>query len=107
MFEALQPQSPDKILMLMQMFREDPRADKIDLGVGVYRNAEGITPVMRAVKAAEQRLLEDQTTKAYVGLTGDPAFADAMVELILGDSIPRDHVAASASTGGTNALRNA
>ena len=107
MFEALQPQSPDKILMLMQMFREDPRADKIDLGVGVYRNAEGITPVMRAVKAAEQRLLEDQTTKAYVGLTGDPAFSDAMIELILGDSIPRDHVAASASTGGTNALRNA
>jgi aspartate aminotransferase len=70
--------------------REDPREDKIDLGVGVYKNAEGVTPVMRAVKAAEKRWWEEETTKAYTGLAGDPAFADAMVDLVLGDAVPRD-----------------
>jgi len=84
MFENLKPQPADKILALMQMYREDPRDQKIDLGVGVYKNAEGITPVMRAVKAAEQRIWEEQETKAYTGLAGDPAYADAMIGLILG-----------------------
>ena len=54
MFEQLKPQPADKILSLMAAYREDPRADKIDLGVGVYKNAEGVTPVMRAIKAAEE-----------------------------------------------------
>lgn len=107
MFENLKPQSPDKILMLMQMFGDDPRHDKIDLGVGVYKNAEGQTPVMRAVKAAERRLVEEQTTKTYTGLAGDPAFADAMIALILGDAVPRDTVAAAATPGGTGAVRQA
>ena len=52
MFETLKPQPADKILALMQMYRDDPRDSKIDLGVGVYKNAEGVTPVMRAIKAA-------------------------------------------------------
>lgn len=59
MFETLPPQEPDKIIALMQQFRDDPREEKIDLGVGVYKNADGITPVMRAVKAAEQRVWEE------------------------------------------------
>ena len=59
MFETLKPQPADKILALMQMFREDPRDNKIDLGVGVYKNAEGLTPVMRAIKAAEHKLWEE------------------------------------------------
>ena len=64
MFDALNPQPQDKILALIQMFKDDPRDGKIDLGVGVYKDATGNTPVMRAVKAAEQRLVEGQTTKA-------------------------------------------
>ena len=107
MFENLKPQPADKILALMQMYREDPRDQKIDLGVGVYKNAEGVTPVMRAVKAAEKRILEEQETKAYTGLAGDPAYADAMIGLILGDAVPRGNIAAVATPGGTGACRQA
>ncbi len=107
MFENLKPQPADKILALMQMYREDPRDQKIDLGVGVYKNAEGVTPVMRAVKAAEKRILEEQESKAYTGLAGDPAYADAMIGLILGDTVPRGNIAAVATPGGTGACRQA
>ncbi|WP_050605618.1 amino acid aminotransferase [Ruegeria sp. 6PALISEP08] len=107
MFENLKPQPADKILALMQMYREDPRDQKIDLGVGVYKNAEGVTPVMRAVKAAEQRIWEEQESKAYTGLAGDPAFADVMIGLILGTSVSRGNIAAVATPGGTGACRQA
>ncbi|WP_146346408.1 amino acid aminotransferase [Phaeobacter marinintestinus] len=107
MFENLKAQPTDKILELMKLFADDPRDQKIDLGVGVYKNAEGVTPVMRAVKAAEQRVWEDQTTKAYTSLIGDPAFSDAMISLILGDAVPRANIAAAATPGGTGAVRQA
>jgi aromatic-amino-acid transaminase len=107
MFANLHEQPADKILQLMQKFKDDPREGKIDLGVGVYKNAEGVTPVMRAVKAAEKQLWQDQTTKAYVGLAGDPAFGDAMVDLVLGDAVDRAQVAAAATPGGTGAVRQA
>lgn len=105
MLTNLTPQPADKILALMQMFREDTRTQKIDLGVGVYKNAEGVTPVMRAVKAAERQLVEAQESKAYTGLAGDPAFSAAMRTLILGDSVDATRVAAIATPGGTGAIR--
>jgi len=107
MFENLKPQPADKILALMQMYRDDPREQKVDLGVGVYKNAEGVTPVMRAVKVAEQRIIDEQATKAYTGLAGDPAYADAMIDLILGNAVARDKIAAAATPGGTGAVRQA
>ncbi|WGW04858.1 amino acid aminotransferase [Tropicibacter oceani] len=107
MFETLKEQPADKILMLMQAFKEDPREDKIDLGVGVYKDATGNTPVMRAIKAAEKQLWEVETTKAYTGLAGDPAYGDAMIALVLGDAVPRANVAAAATPGGTGAVRQA
>ena len=107
MFENLKPQPADKILALVQQFKDDPRPQKIDLGVGVYKNAEGLTPVMRAVKAAEHQLWQNETTKAYVGLTGDPAFSDAVVKMVLEDVVPRGTVAAAATPGGTGAVRQA
>ena len=107
MFEALQQRPADSILALMQKFREDPRDHKIDLGVGVYKDASGLTPVMRAVKAAEHTLWEEQDTKVYTGLAGDPAFSDAMIRLVLGDAVERDNVAAIATPGGTGAVRQA
>lgn len=107
MFETLQAQPADKILALMAQYRADPRETKIDLGVGVYKDATGLTPVMKAVKAAEHKLWEEQDSKSYVGLAGDPAFGDAMVELVLGDSVPRETVAAAATPGGTGAIRQA
>ena len=107
MFETLKPQPADKILALVQQFKDDPRPQKIDLGVGVYKNAEGVTPVMRAVKAAEHQLWQNETTKAYVGLTGDPAFSDAVVKMVLEGAVPRGTVAAAATPGGTGAVRQA
>ncbi len=107
MLETLKPQPADKILALMQAYRDDPRDSKIDLGVGVYKDAEGRTPVMRAVKVAERRLVEEQESKAYVGLLGDPAYSDALRDMILGDAVPADRVSCAATPGGTGAIRQA
>lgn len=105
MLNDLKPQPADKILALMQAYREDPREQKIDLGVGVYKNAEGVTPVMRAVKAAERELVETQTTKAYTALAGDPAYGEALSKLVLGDARDADRLACAATPGGTGAIR--
>ncbi|KQI68225.1 aromatic amino acid aminotransferase [Loktanella sp. 3ANDIMAR09] len=107
MFETLKAQPADKILSLMAAYRADPRDTKVDLGVGVYKDPTGNTPVMRAVKEAERRIVADQTTKAYTGLAGDPAFADAMIDLVLADTVQRDRIAAIATPGGTGAIRQA
>jgi aspartate/tyrosine/aromatic aminotransferase len=106
MLETLNPQPADKILTLIQQFKDDPRSDKIDLGVGVYKDATGLTPVMRAVKAAEKRLWETETTKTYTGLAGEPAYNAAMVELILGPGMAM-RAASVATPGGTGAIRQA
>ncbi len=105
MFETLKPTPPDKIIELMDLFKADPRTDKVDLGVGVYKDASGRTPVMRAVKEAEKRLLAEQDTKAYVGILGDLAFVDAIADLALGDAVPRDRLAGAQTPGGTGAIR--
>ncbi len=106
MLETLTPQPQDKILQLIAMFRDDPRTTKIDLGVGVYKDATGLTPVMRAVKAAERKLCEIETTKTYTGLAGEPAFNAAMVGMILGDGFA-GRAASIATPGGTGAIRQA
>ena len=106
MLESLNPQPQDKILALISAFRDDPRADKIDLGVGVYKDATGLTPVMRAVKAAERKLWEVEKTKTYTGLAGEPAYNAAMVQMILGDGFA-DRAASVATPGGTGAIRQA
>jgi len=105
MLNTLKPQPADKILALMGQFRADPRETKIDLGVGVYKDATGHTPVMRAIKDAERRLWETETTKSYTALAGEPAYHAAMAGLILGDGLPVDRVAALATVGGTGAVR--
>jgi aromatic-amino-acid transaminase len=107
MFENLKAQPADKILALMGQYRADPRAEKIDLGVGVYKDPTGLTPVMRAVKAAEKRLWETETTKTYTGLAGEPSFHEAMTGLIFGGTVPSDRISAVATPGGTGAVRQA
>lgn len=107
MFAHLNEQPKDKILALMAAYKEDPRNTKVDLGVGVYKDASGNTPVMRAVKAAERQLVNEQDSKSYVGLAGDPAFSDAMIDLVLDGAVARDRVAAVATPGGTGAIRQA
>lgn len=105
MFETLKPSPPDKIIELLEMFRGDPRDEKVDLGVGVYKDADGKTPVMRAVKAAERRLLESQESKSYVGILGDLEFVKSMAELALGPAVPTDRLAGAQTPGGTGAIR--
>ncbi|MGB3315329.1 MAG: amino acid aminotransferase [Albidovulum sp.] len=107
MLGNLKPQAADKILMLIGQYKADPRKDKIDLGVGVYKNADGVTPVMRAVKAAERQLWEVETTKTYTGLAGEPEFNAAMAALVLGDAVSADRISSVATPGGTGACRQA
>ncbi len=105
MLEQLPAQAPDKIIELMGLFKADTRTDKIDLGVGVYKDATGKTPVMRSVKAAEAKLLEMQESKSYVGLLGDLEFCDVMRDLVLGDTVDAARVACAQTPGGTGAIR--
>ena len=107
MFKKLMAQPADNILELMQMYSEDVREKKIDQSVGVYKNSDGLTPVMRAVKVAEQRIWENQKTKSYVGLVGDHEFLGAMIGLVLGNSVSPVNIAASATPGGSGACRQA
>ena len=106
MLSSLQPQAPDSILKLIEEFKADTRQGKIDLGVGVYKDPQGVTPVMRAVKAAEQRIWETQTTKAYTGLAGETEYRDAMAGMVLKE-VPGDRLASLATVGGTGAIRQA
>lgn len=105
MFQSLQPLPADAILGLIAEHREDPRSQKIDLGVGVYRNAEGETPVLDAVKQAEQRVLDAQVTKAYLGTAGDPGFNTAMQALTFGSSETAERVRTLQAPGGSGSLR--
>ena len=105
MLERFQPVPPDPILGLGLLYAADPRDDKIDLGVGVFKDAAGNTPIMTAVRKAEVVLHDQQTTKAYKGLAGDEAFRDEMRQLVLGDAVPADRVATIQTPGGTGAIR--
>ncbi|THK37348.1 aspartate/tyrosine/aromatic aminotransferase [Ensifer sp. MPMI2T] len=105
MFDALARQLDDPLLALIGLYRNDERPGKVDLGVGVYRDETGHTPIFRAVKAAEKRLLETQDTKAYVGPEGDRVFLDHLWTLVGGDTVERSHVASVQTPGGSGALR--
>jgi aromatic-amino-acid transaminase len=106
LFAGLESQAPDALLGLIGLFRADPRADKIDLGVGIYRDEAGATPVMRAVKAAETRLLAEQMTKAYLGPEGDALYTDLLARIVFGDGlVASDRLTGIQTPGGTGALR--
>ncbi len=105
MFESLQAASADAILGLIAEYRDDPRAEKIDLGVGVYRTAAGETPVLDVVKRAERILLDKQDTKAYIGTAGAADFNAAMQALTFGDASPDDRLTTIQTPGGSGSLR--
>ena len=107
MLSNLTAQPQDKILALVGAYRADPRQDKIDLGVGVYKDSTGATPIMHAVKSAEELLWQVQKTKSYVGLAGDPAFSTSMFDLVLDGAVAADRLSAVATPGGTGAVRQA
>jgi aspartate aminotransferase len=105
MFEKFTPAKADPILGLSKLFNADPRSDKIDLGVGVYKDDSGNTPIMRAVKKAEARLHNEQTSKVYTSLPGPELFRDAMRDLVLADAVAAERVATLQTPGGTGAIR--
>ena len=108
MFERLDRLPPDPILGLMAAFRADTDPHKVDLGVGVYRNDQGDTPILQAVRKAEQAVLTRQTTKSYVAAAGNPGFNQAMERLVFGAEHPAltsGRIRTIESTGGCGALR--
>ncbi|MEM9014220.1 MAG: aromatic amino acid transaminase [Pseudomonadota bacterium] len=108
MFADVKPLPPDPILGLSAAFKKDPRADKIDLGVGVFRDLTGNTPVMAAVAKAEATLLQAQNTKVYIPVAGAPGFAEGLLDLLFGADHPvlaAGRVTAIQAAGGCGSLR--
>jgi aromatic-amino-acid transaminase len=107
MLSDLQPQPADALLALIKMHDTDPRADKIDLGVGVYKTGQGETPVFGAIKAAERRLVESQDSKAYLGPEGDMGFVHALMPFVFGKDDPNrgGRIEGMQTPGGTGSLR--
>jgi aspartate/tyrosine/aromatic aminotransferase len=107
-FQSLQPQPPEGLLATMAAFAADRDPNKLDLGVGVYRDATGTTPIMAAVRAAEAAMLARQTSKSYVGAGGNRPFAAFIEELVLGAAHPAraaGRVQTLQTPGGCGALR--
>ncbi len=104
MFETLKKATLDKIFVLMAEYAADPRTDKIDLGVGVYKDPGNNTPIMSAVRKAEQRILDGAKTKTYKGVVGNKEFSAAIVELALGGVIDKARIRCVNGAGGTGAL---
>ena len=106
LFDRLEEQASDALLALIALCDADPRPDKIDVGVGVYRDAAGGTPILRAVKQAERILWETQETKAYLGSQGDSRFTSLIRTILFGDKLAADDRIVGVQTpGGCGALR--
>ncbi|SBV31835.1 Tyrosine aminotransferase [uncultured Sphingopyxis sp.] len=98
-------QPADALLGLIALHRADPRPEKLDLGVGVFRDDMQATPVMRAVKAAEAHIASTQASKSYLGAEGDMLYAERLAEVVLGSAIDHERTAGVQTPGGTGALR--
>ena len=101
----LPPVQSDSLIALIGMVNADLRPDKIDVGVGVFRDAAGNTPILKVMKEAEQRLLDTQVTKAYLGLAGDKRFAELLRPILLGEHAGDERIAGLQTPGGCGALR--
>lgn len=108
MFEKVQTAPADPILGLTELFKADPNPDKINLSVGVYQDATGKTPVLETVKEAEKRILEQENSKGYLPMTGEPVYCAQVQELLFGEGheiISSKRAATAQCPGGTGALR--
>ena len=101
----LPPVHGDSLIALIGMVNADPRADKIDVGVGVFRDGAGNTPILKVIKEAEQRLNETQESKSYLGSAGDKRFAELLRPILLGQHAGDDRIAGVQTPGGCGALR--
>ncbi|HEX4846768.1 MAG TPA: aminotransferase class I/II-fold pyridoxal phosphate-dependent enzyme, partial [Novosphingobium sp.] len=107
MLSSLTPQPADALLALIKLYAADPRTDKIDLGVGVYRTGQGDTPVFGAIKAAEQKLVDTQESKSYLGPEGDMGFVHALMPYVFGAQDPTmgGRIEGMQTPGGTGGVR--
>ncbi len=105
MFESISAAPPDAILGLNEAFKSDTSPNKVNLGVGVFKDATGITPVLKCVKEAERRLLEQEQSKAYLAITGHAEYGQHVPKLLFGDLVDPARTATIQSPGGTGALR--
>jgi len=108
MWKNVQPAPPDSILGLTEQFKKDQSPQKVNLGVGVYKDNNGNTPILGAVKKAEQRLLDRETSKSYLPISGDPAYAKVVQKLVLGedsDAFQSSRAVTVHAPGGTGALK--
>ena len=101
----LPPVVNDSLLALIAMCDADPRPEKIDVGVGVFRDGAGNTPILKVIKGAEQRLVDTQKTKAYLGSAGDKRFAELLRPILLGPHASDDRITGLQTPGGCGALR--
>lgn len=105
MLEGLDDTPPQLIMQVAAEFAADQRANKIDLGIGVYRAEDGTTPILRSVLEAERRLLSSEVTKSYLGPAGNPDFNLAMSDIVLGRHVAHERISAVQTPGGSGALR--
>ena len=108
MFESIAPRPNDAIMAVMEKCKADTRPEKIDLGVGVYKDATGNTTILKSVKLAEEMWGHEETTKTYVGTVGNQDFCQDMLALILGADNPvitEARVGVAQTAGGSGALR--
>ncbi len=105
MFENAETRPIDQIIAISRAYAADPRDDKVDFGIGVYKDERGLTPIMRAVKEAERRLHERQSTKTYVGVGGDQEFVELFAREVLPDHRFGEDVVGIQSVGGSGAVR--
>ena len=108
MFEKIAAAPPDPILGITEAFKKDSRTGKINLSVGVYQEEDGSTPILKAVKAAEQRLLSETKSKSYKPISGDPAYGTAVRQMLFGgdsELVTGGRAGTCHTPGGTGALR--
>ncbi|MBF9002724.1 MULTISPECIES: amino acid aminotransferase [Vibrio] len=105
MFSHLPTPTLDTIISLSAAYKKDTRANKVDLGIGVYKNSDGVTPIMRAVQQAQDIVVASQTTKAYVGIAGCEEFNQSMVDLVLKGTSAYERVATIQTPGASGGLR--
>jgi len=104
LFESLERLAPDAIIGLIGEYQKDPRDTKVDLGIGVYRNEQGETPILDVVKRAERYLLESQASKSYIGSAGQADFNEAMRDMTFAGSVANERVAMLQTPGGSGSL---
>src|SRR5690606_11509268 len=104
MFETLSKAPGDKILALMGEYAADTRSTKVDLGVGVYKDEKGVTPIMSSVRKAEERILSNETTKTYLGIAGNKGYGAAVIDLVFAPEFDRSRVRIAQTPGGTGSL---